>query len=229
MNPVIAHHALTPNEMAAVARAVAGWRPPRPLTQEEFIRLLPIEYRVINDQGITWEKRTYDSVVINHLRNVESPVMREKGKWPIFVNSYDISQVWVDDVTAGALIEVPCRELANLQAPVGARLHRMAVRKLREGTGRDLVTEAEILAVADSIRRSPSTSDESRTVAREEASRASRRELPTPKAPESPTYPMDEPGPAPTPPATFATDEELPLAPPVELQAHQIADAEGQE
>lgn len=87
---------LTPNEMCRAFREVV----PElhvPLAKDDFIALLPIVHRRINRYGVTIEHRIYDSERLAHYRRRESQSKRQKGKWPIRVDPYNLHVVWLED------------------------------------------------------------------------------------------------------------------------------------
>ena len=58
-DPLFPRRAISPNEKYAALVAAAGYLPV-PLTAEDYLELLPVTWRVINDYGIRIDYRTYD-------------------------------------------------------------------------------------------------------------------------------------------------------------------------
>jgi hypothetical protein len=81
--------------------AAAGYLPVT-LTGEDYLELLPVTWRAINDYGIRINYRTYD---VDYLgsdgdplspnRRQPSTVTAEKGMWEVHYDPYDLSQVFL--------------------------------------------------------------------------------------------------------------------------------------
>lgn len=86
---------LSPNEMCRAFRHVV----PElhvPLTREDFIALLPVIDRRINQYGVTINHRVYDSRRLGEYRRRESPWKSKQGRWPIRVDPYNLHTVWLE-------------------------------------------------------------------------------------------------------------------------------------
>ena len=86
---------LSPNEMCRAFRHVA----PElhvPLTNDDYIAMLPITYRRVNRYGVTIDHRVYDSARLAHIRRRESPLPSKKGRWPVRVDPYNLHVVWLE-------------------------------------------------------------------------------------------------------------------------------------
>ncbi|MCX5097542.1 hypothetical protein OOK36_54815 [Streptomyces sp. NBC_00365] len=77
-NPYMPGRTLSPNESYAIAVARAGYLPVA-LSAEEYIELLPVVWRAINDYGVKIGYRTYDSPELNRLRRQPSGVNGQAG------------------------------------------------------------------------------------------------------------------------------------------------------
>jgi putative transposase len=66
-----------------------------PLTQDQFIELLPSTPRKITKKGIHLFNRDYDSIDLHPYRDRKSKNPRLNGGWEVKYNPYDLSSVWV--------------------------------------------------------------------------------------------------------------------------------------
>lgn len=85
---------LTPNKKAGQA-ALSVAQLHLPLTEDNFILMLPSKFRRITATGIKVDTREYDSPELNMLRNTLSDMPRHKGKWEVKVDPYNPEAVWV--------------------------------------------------------------------------------------------------------------------------------------
>ncbi len=86
---------LSPNQMFRAFRE----RAPElhvPLSQNDFIAMLPTMYRTINEYGVTIDHRHYDSEQLSDYRRRRSPDKQNNGKWSIRVDPYNFHVVWLD-------------------------------------------------------------------------------------------------------------------------------------
>ena len=84
---------LSPNEMYAALVAVAGYVPVT-LCGDDYIELLPVCWRAVNDDGIRIDYRTYDSAELGPYRRRPSPASDRRGLWEVHYDPYDVSRVW---------------------------------------------------------------------------------------------------------------------------------------
>ena len=94
-DPLYPRIALSPNEMCQAFRRVAP-EVHVPLTREDYIALLPVDYRAINRYGVNFKRRVYDSRRLNDIRRRMSPLKLKKGKWPIRYDPYNFQVVWLE-------------------------------------------------------------------------------------------------------------------------------------
>jgi len=87
---------LTPNQKAAQA-ALTVAQMPVVLSREDYIRMLPSEFRVIGRTGFKYDNRQYDSTDLHPLRGTPSGQQRHGGKWEVKVDPYNPTCVWVVD------------------------------------------------------------------------------------------------------------------------------------
>lgn len=86
---------LSPNQMVAAYREVV----PElhvPLTADNYVALLPTEWRVINHYGVDIDLRVYDSERLSGLRKKKSSHRSHQGKWPFRVDPYNPMTVWLE-------------------------------------------------------------------------------------------------------------------------------------
>ncbi|MFE5560315.1 Mu transposase C-terminal domain-containing protein [Streptomyces sp. NPDC056544] len=86
----------TPNEQYATLVEVCGYIPV-PFSGDDYVELLPSEWRVVNDYGIRIKNRTYDSPDLGRMRRQNSGVRAKRGLWEVHRDPYDVSRVWVRD------------------------------------------------------------------------------------------------------------------------------------
>jgi hypothetical protein len=84
----------SPNDAYAALIAAAGYVPVT-LTGEDYIELLPAEWRAIGDTGVQIDYRTYNSPELRPLVGQSSGVASKNGRWEVHYDPYDVSRVWV--------------------------------------------------------------------------------------------------------------------------------------
>jgi hypothetical protein len=145
-DPLMPGKALTPNEKYAALVATAG-HVPVALSAEEYIGLLPREFRVINSYGIRLGHRTYDSPELIPLRRQPSRTGADGKRWEVRYDPYDISRIWVRNHREGTWIMALWRHLRTAPTPMGELAWDHARRVLAQ-RGTDPVTEEEIAQAA---------------------------------------------------------------------------------
>jgi putative transposase len=134
---------LTPNEKYSALVAVAGYLP-LTLSSDDYLELLPVEWRQINDYGIRIDNRTYDCPALGRWRREHSGVTGRRGLWEVHYDPYDVSQVFIR--TQDGWITVPWTYLPMVSAPFADFTWRHARRLAGRGA-----TEAEIARVLDEL------------------------------------------------------------------------------
>ena len=86
--------AFTPNEKYAALVEAAGYVPVA-LGPDDYIELLPAQWRAVNAYGIKLNRRSYDSDELNPLRLQPSGVREKKNLWEIRHDPYDVSRIFV--------------------------------------------------------------------------------------------------------------------------------------
>lgn len=138
---------LSPNEAYAAAVAAAGYLP-LTLTGADYLELLPVTWRQINDYGITIDYRTYDSPDLNPWRRQPSGVAGKANRWEVHYDPYDVTRVFVR--TPGGWVTAPWTHLPMVGAPFADFTWRHA-RRLAAEKSLDDPTETEIARALDDL------------------------------------------------------------------------------
>ena len=146
-DPLLPRRALSPNEMYAVLVAAAGYLP-LTLSGEDYLELLPIEWRQINAYGIRIDYRTYDCVELGPWRLQHSGVTARRGLWEVHYDPYDATHVFVR--TPDGWVTVPWTHLPMVGAPFAEFTWRHA-RTLAAEKGLDDTNETEVARVLDDL------------------------------------------------------------------------------
>ena len=77
----------------------------------------PAAWRAVNAYGIKVSHRTYDAEELNPIRQQESGVAAQKGKWEVHHDPYDVSRVFVRG--PDGWITCPWKYLEKVPAPFG--------------------------------------------------------------------------------------------------------------
>jgi hypothetical protein len=193
-HPLMPGRALTPNEAYAALVEVAGYAPV-PLSEDDYIELLPATWRAVNSYGIKIGHRRYDCRALNPYRRQHSGVTAKKGLWEVHRDPYDVSRVWVRNHRDGSWILAPWTYLKGRPAPFGEQAWDHA-RQILARRGESPATEAEIAWAVDELLdragRGPARDKQSRQDKRIAGrTRATAADTPDRTAP-----PAGEPGPA---------------------------------
>jgi putative transposase len=146
-DPLLPRRALSPNEMYAALVAAAGYLP-LTLSGEDYLELLPVEWRQINAYGIRIGYRTYDCAELGPWRLQHSGVTARRGLWEVHCDPYDATHVFVR--TPDGWVSVPWTHLPMVSAPFAEFTWRHA-RHLAAETGIDDTNETEIARVLDDL------------------------------------------------------------------------------
>jgi len=65
------------------------------LTGDDYLELLPVEWRQINAYGVRIDYRTYDCPEFGPLRLQHSGVTAKRGLWEVHYDPYDVTKVFV--------------------------------------------------------------------------------------------------------------------------------------
>jgi putative transposase len=146
-DPYFPRRAISPNDRYAALVAAAGYLP-LTLTGEDYLELLPVAWRAINDYGIRIDYRTYDSPELGRWRRQHSGITAKRGLWEVHSDPYDLSQVFVR--TPDGWVTAPWTHLPMISAPFADFTWRHA-RRLAAQAGRDDTNETEVARVLDDL------------------------------------------------------------------------------
>ncbi|GGS97829.1 MULTISPECIES: Mu transposase C-terminal domain-containing protein [Streptomyces] len=85
---------MSPNDKYASLVAACGYLP-LVLRGEDYLELLPVAWRAVNDYGIRIGYRTYDCAELGPYRRQHSGITAKRGLWEVHYDPYDLSQVFV--------------------------------------------------------------------------------------------------------------------------------------
>ena len=148
-DPLTPGVALTPNEKYAALIEVAGYIPV-PLTQNDYIELLPVVWRRINSYGVKIRHRKYNSRALHRHSREPSGVRARGNRWEVHFDPYDVSRIWVRNHRDGGWIEAAWTHLNAGPVPFGDLAWEHAQRMLAR-RGIDKPAEAEIAQAASDL------------------------------------------------------------------------------
>lgn len=141
--PGLSKKALSPNEMYTALSSIAP-TPAASLTREDYIALLPMTWRTIQQYGINFEGLHYDSPDIHHLRGVKSRQGgAANGRWEVRYDPGRMQSIFLRDSFAERWLEVPWTLADRTQAPFSKAVLDAAVRVTRQQMG--AVSAAKVL------------------------------------------------------------------------------------
>ncbi|MFK0256761.1 Mu transposase C-terminal domain-containing protein [Streptomyces sp. NPDC090445] len=146
-DPFLPKRAISPNDMYASLVAASGYLP-LVLRGEDYLELLPVAWRTINDYGIRIGYRTYDSPDLGPWRREHSGNASKRGLWEVHFDPYDLSHVFVR--TQQGWITAPWVHLPLVTAPFADFTWQQA-RRLAAETGLDNTHEAAVARVLDGL------------------------------------------------------------------------------
>jgi transposase InsO family protein len=138
--------AFTPNEKYASLIEAAGYVPVA-LSADDYIELLPAQWRKVNAYGIKVARRSYDSEELNPLRLQPSGIREQGDRWEIRHDPYDVSKIHVRG--PDGWITVFWKHLDRAPLPFG----ELAWDHARRSLGRDAAEEQIADAVSALLRR----------------------------------------------------------------------------
>jgi putative transposase len=148
-DPAHPGRAFTPNGKYAALVEAAGYVPVA-LGPEDYLELLPAQWRAVNAYGIKLNRRSYDNEALNPLRLQPSGVREKKNLWEVHHGPYDVSRIFVRGPTGW--ITVFWKHLDRVLMPFGELAWDHARRHLVAG-GRSAAEEQIADAVAALLRR----------------------------------------------------------------------------
>jgi transposase InsO family protein len=180
--------AFTPNEKYAALVETAGYVPVS-LSPDDYVELLPAEWRAVNAYGIKLNWRTYDSEDLDPLRMQPSGVREKAGLWEVRHDPYDVSRLYVRG--PDGWITAFWKHLNRMPMPFGELAWDHARRSLGRGASEEEIADA----VAALLRRTgkgpgddgkPALSKRDRRVAARTKAAAPRQAEPAPPEPGPP-------------------------------------------
>ncbi|MEV0275212.1 Mu transposase C-terminal domain-containing protein [Streptomyces sp. NPDC050610] len=146
-DPYRPKQAMSPNDKYASLVAACGYLP-LVLRGEDYLELLPVAWRAVNDYGIKISYRTYDSADLGPHRRQHSGHSAKRGLWEVHYDPYDLSRVFVR--TQQGWIAVPWVHLPLVNAPF-ADFTWSHARRLAAEAGLDDTSEAVVARVLDEL------------------------------------------------------------------------------
>lgn len=145
-DPLMPGRPLSPNEKYAALVSAAGYVPVA-LSPEEYIQLMPREWRVIGPSGVRINNRTYDARALGPYRRQPSGAGPNGRLWEVHFDPYDISCIWVRNHRGTGWITATWRHLHTSPVPMGElvfdRAHQMlAERAQRKPQEQDVAQAA---------------------------------------------------------------------------------------
>jgi hypothetical protein len=169
-SPYLPGRELSPDEAHAVMVARAGYLPV-PLSGEDYIELLPVTWRAVNDYGIQIGYRTYDCAGLGPYRRRSSAAAARNGRWEVHSGPYDLSRAWMRDPDREGWITVPWTRLPMVSAPFADFTWRHA-RDILTARGQDDTGQTAIARVPGSLLARAGNGPSSRVAARTAAAAA---------------------------------------------------------
>lgn len=151
-SPYLPGRELSPNEAYAVMVARAGYLPV-PLSGDDYVELLPVTWRAVNDYGIQIDYRTYDCAELGPYRRRSSPAATRNGRWEVHYDPYDLSRIWMRDPERENWIMVPWTQLPMVAAPFADFTWRYARQILAARSQDDTDQTAIARILADLLHR----------------------------------------------------------------------------
>lgn len=133
----------SPNQAYDAALAYSG-SISFPLNRDDFIDLLPTEFRAIGSVGINLNNRHYDSDELQTYRGTASHSPKHKNKWEVKFNPYDAMHVWVRS-PQDTWIECSWRHIAVLDQPHFGDISREQLADTRAGIRNTVAREQSML------------------------------------------------------------------------------------
>jgi hypothetical protein len=162
----------SPNDAYAALVAAADYVPVA-LTGEDYIELMPADWRAIGDGGIQVDYRTYNSREIRPYAHQPSGVAGKGTRWEVHADPYDVSRIWVrnhhDRGSGPAWFTVPWTHRSMVTQPFADFTWRHA-RKIAAERGLDHTNETAVATVLGALlRRAGNGPETSRVLARQKA------------------------------------------------------------
>lgn len=133
-HPLLPYLELSPIEMWAALIGVTGYVPVT-LTPQDHVELLPARWQVINDYGIRFGYRTYDSEALNGHRRRRSGCSARGDRWEVHYNPYAPERIWVR--LPDGFVQVPWIHATEVSLPFTDYTWRHVCRTVARTSDRD--------------------------------------------------------------------------------------------
>ncbi|WP_433523821.1 Mu transposase C-terminal domain-containing protein [Nocardia pseudovaccinii] len=193
-HPFTPDKAISPNDLYAAMVAAAGYVPVT-LTGQDYIELLPADWRAIGDGGIQIDYRTYNSPELRPWARQSSGVASRGGRWEVHYDPYDVSRIWVRNHRGKGWFTVPWTHQGVVGQPFADFTWR-AARKIAADRGVDDANEMAVAVIlAALLRRAEAGPHATRALARTVSTRAMTNHLPAELTASIGDWPADPPPP----------------------------------
>ncbi len=173
------------------------------LTGEDYIELLPTDWRAITDAGIQIDYRTYNSRELRLYARKSSGVASRGGRWEVHFDPYDVSRIWVRNHHHGGWITVAWTHQSVVGQPFADFTWR-ASRRIAAQRGVDNTNEMAVAVIlAALLRRAEQGPGVERVLARHTAAREVTNHLPV-DVTDLAVEPVTQPRALPAPPIRVA-------------------------
>lgn len=125
--------AVSPNDAYTAMIARSGYVAV-PRQAADYVELLPVEWRRINEDGITHANRVYDCVELNPYRRTGSGVQSRGGRWEVHYDPYDVTAVWVRNHHHGGWITAGWVHRGIVNQPFSAAIYEHVRRQVAATT-----------------------------------------------------------------------------------------------
>jgi transposase InsO family protein len=139
---------LSPNEKYAAMVEYDGYLPVA-LGEQDYIELLPHDWRRIQPGGVRFHNRHYDCLgeALNPLRGQDSRIAERNNKWEIHFDPYDVSCIWVRNhhevgTGPGGWIRLVWRHLKQSPIPFGELAWSHVEAEMPVGTSEQQLAES---------------------------------------------------------------------------------------
>lgn len=166
-HPAMPKKDLTPNEAFA---ALAGVAPQVPvtLTRDDYIALLPVDWRSIQPYGVNFHGLHYDAAALHDYRGVPSGLPSPaNGRWEIRYDPYRIQSIYVRDHRKGKWIEAEWSLSRHLVGPFSLDVLTAAKKALDRRSAS--IPGADLLAEVNRIMTAPAGRAEAQAARRASA------------------------------------------------------------
>jgi transposase InsO family protein len=166
-HPAMPKKDLTPNEAFAALSGVAP-QIPVTLTREDYISLLPLDWRTIQPYGINFHSLHYDNPALHEYRGVPSRLPAPaNGRWEVRYDPYRLQSIFVRDHRKGAWIEAEWTLARQLAGPFSIDV--LAAAKKAIGQREEAVPGRDLLAEINRIMTAPAGRAEAQAARRASA------------------------------------------------------------